>query len=304
MRGQIENNFGKTTGQLRQFQVKSSLHISPAPASLDLERFVHGHLHGGHHAVAGRGEGTDAAPIRVEPHDLHDRAKAWLPYMGLPNLTSTMLAWLGVIKGRRVLELGTGSGFLAAALAHRGAEVHAVDISPRSIEVARRRSETSGVADRITFAVMPCETLDLPDQYFDAACGIFVLHHTDIARVSAEIRRVLRPAARAAFIETMAFNPVLMWARANLVGHHGIEKASSDDEAPLGPAQIEILTRDFGGKANLAFPEFVCFRMLSYVPLLQSRPASLLLAEADRFGRMIPGLAGKSYYGVVRLENP
>lgn len=52
-----------------------------------------------------------------------------------------------------VLDIGTGSGNLAVAIAqqHKGARLTAVDLSPESLEVAARNASKHGVADRISF---------------------------------------------------------------------------------------------------------------------------------------------------------
>jgi release factor glutamine methyltransferase len=57
------------------------------------------------------------------------------------------------LAGPRVLDLGTGSGCLAVAVAkhHQSAQVMAVDLSPEALEVARRNAERQGVAERICF---------------------------------------------------------------------------------------------------------------------------------------------------------
>lgn len=53
---------------------------------------------------------------------------------------------------RTALDLGTGSGCLAVALALHGAKrVWAVDSSPRALAFARRNAERHGVADRVVF---------------------------------------------------------------------------------------------------------------------------------------------------------
>ncbi len=53
----------------------------------------------------------------------------------------------------RVLDIGTGSGNLAVAVAHKhpGAQVTAIDISPEALAVAKRNAERHGVVDRIRF---------------------------------------------------------------------------------------------------------------------------------------------------------
>lgn len=56
-------------------------------------------------------------------------------------------------KEIRILDLGTGSGAIAVALAHelRNATLVATDISPMALMTAERNARTNGVADRITF---------------------------------------------------------------------------------------------------------------------------------------------------------
>lgn len=49
------------------------------------------------------------------------------------------------------MEIGTGSGAIAIALAKRGSRGTATDVSERAIRIARQNAERLGVADRITF---------------------------------------------------------------------------------------------------------------------------------------------------------
>lgn len=243
-----------------------------------------------------------AADLLVRPTDLHDGLKPWLDYLDLPAITAHLLRHLGPLEERTILDLGTGNGFLAAALALRGAKVVAVDISPASLRLARQRAELSGVAERIEFRLAPAEATGLADASCDAACGLFVLHHTDLAASSREIGRVLKPGGPAAFVETLAFNPVLSAARALLTGRFGIEKASSDDEAPISRAGLARLRAGFPGRVEVAMPATVCARMGCYLPALQgARPAAVLRGVDRALGR-VPGLGWLSYFGVVTMQ--
>jgi release factor glutamine methyltransferase len=57
------------------------------------------------------------------------------------------------IRETRIVDVGTGSGAIAVALAHAlpFAEVTATDISAAALDVARSNAERNGVADRIRF---------------------------------------------------------------------------------------------------------------------------------------------------------
>lgn len=55
------------------------------------------------------------------------------------------------LGGRTVLDLGCGSGQVSILAAREGASVHAVDIAPAMLGIARRAAEAAGVLDRVTF---------------------------------------------------------------------------------------------------------------------------------------------------------
>ncbi len=86
-------------------------------------------------------------------------------------LVERALAWLGerrtAKREPRALDVGTGSGCIAVALAVNAAELRltATDISPQALAVARRNAERHLVAGRITFIeanLVPGPTLPTP----------------------------------------------------------------------------------------------------------------------------------------------
>ncbi len=69
-----------------------------------------------------------------------------------PKLEARVVQELQVSKADRVLEVGTGSGYLTALLAHRAAHVYSVEINPRLAEFGRGNLERHG-ANNVTLEV-------------------------------------------------------------------------------------------------------------------------------------------------------
>ena len=64
--------------------------------------------------------------------------------MWAPKMEARVVQELAIRKIDRVLEVGTGSGYLTALLAHRAAQVHSVEIKPVLAEFGRRNLERHG----------------------------------------------------------------------------------------------------------------------------------------------------------------
>jgi len=96
---------------------------------------------------------------------------------------------IGALPGRRVLEVGSGTGALAAALEERAkARVWALDASQEMVTVARGRGVNArqGLAERLPFR----------RGWFDAVVMRMVCHLLDRPRALAEAARVLAPEGR------------------------------------------------------------------------------------------------------------
>lgn len=100
-------------------------------------------------------------------------------------------SFLAPVAGQTMLDVGTGTGRAALALAVRGALVTGVDASAEMLAVAERRAAAAGID--VTFAQGDAHGLAFPDGSFDAVICLRVLMHTPDWRQSlAELCRVAR----------------------------------------------------------------------------------------------------------------
>jgi ubiquinone/menaquinone biosynthesis C-methylase UbiE len=93
------------------------------------------------------------------------------------------------LKGRRVLDIGCGSGIGASLLRELGAEmVDAIDHRPAVLEVARMKHAKDG----LDFHVMFWEELDFPDDTFDVVICLDPSSPVTDPSLIQEVRRVLK----------------------------------------------------------------------------------------------------------------
>jgi len=98
---------------------------------------------------------------------------------------------LPLVRERRVLDVGTGTGRAALVLARRGAAVVGLDASAQMLAVARARAAAEGL--EVEFVEGDAHHLGYEDRSFDAAISLRVLMHTpDWRRCLAELCRVAR----------------------------------------------------------------------------------------------------------------
>lgn len=95
-------------------------------------------------------------------------------------------------RGARLLEIGCGMGTDLLQFARGGARCTGIDLTPRSVEITRRRFNLYG-ADG-DFMISDGERLPFRSESFDVVYSNGVLHHTpDTAGSIREVHRVLRP---------------------------------------------------------------------------------------------------------------
>ncbi|MGH9374357.1 MAG: class I SAM-dependent methyltransferase [Vicinamibacterales bacterium] len=100
-------------------------------------------------------------------------------------------SFLAPLDGQTVLDVGTGTGRAAIALARRGAVVTGLDASVEMLAVAERRASDAGA--RVTFVEGDAHALGFPSCSFDAVvCLRVLMHMPDWRRSLRELCRVAR----------------------------------------------------------------------------------------------------------------
>lgn len=151
----------------------------------------HGRRLAGHDVEAAWGWGTPAGQLRAR------------------RRVAGIARAAGLGPGRRVLEIGCGTGNFTSRFAESGAEILAIDISPDLLARARARGLP---ADRVRFECRRFEDCGL-DGPFDAVIGSSILHHLDLAAALPRIYALLKPGGALSFAEPNLLNPQVLAER-------------------------------------------------------------------------------------------
>jgi ubiquinone/menaquinone biosynthesis C-methylase UbiE len=120
-------------------------------------------------------------------------APTWETRIGPHHLWALKLALEDVVSPVRILDLGTGTGVVAKALAERypEAEVVGIDLSPAMIDEARRKLPPE-LAARVDFQVGDAAALVSPDGDFDLVVLMNMIPFFDeLARITAHGGRLI-----------------------------------------------------------------------------------------------------------------
>lgn len=108
------------------------------------------------------------------------------------------------MEPRRILDVATGTGDLALALARHipGVQVLGVDLSEKMLAEAARKAAARGLEDRVVLSPGDAERLDLAAGSVDVVTSAFgVRNFGDLEQGLREFARVLKPGGKAVILE-------------------------------------------------------------------------------------------------------
>ncbi len=108
----------------------------------------------------------------------------------------------------KILDVGTGTGFIALLLAELGHEVTGIDISTGMLEVAKRKAAEMGV--EVEFRIGDAEDLPFDDETFDAVVSRHLLWTlTDPRKAVEEWKRVVKRGGKVVAFDGVWMDPSL-----------------------------------------------------------------------------------------------
>ncbi|WP_420863213.1 bifunctional 2-polyprenyl-6-hydroxyphenol methylase/3-demethylubiquinol 3-O-methyltransferase UbiG [Algirhabdus cladophorae] len=189
----------------------------------------------------------------------------------LKNLVPGRLKWFDKQidwQGKTVLDLGCAGGFMAEAIAAKGAQVTGIDPAQDAIEVAKRHASQTGFD--ISYDVGVGEHLPYPDAIFESVVCVDVLEHVqDLSQVLTEVARVLKPGGLFLY-DTINRNPIAQLATitvaedilrllpkgthdpAMFIKPHELRKAMTDAGLVCGP-QVGLGPRGVNRRFDFTF---------------------------------------------------
>ena len=131
------------------------------------------------------------------------------PQRPLHDLNPARLRYVAdrvALRGARVLDVGCGAGLLSEALAGKGAEVTALDLSPELLDVARLHLLESG--RQVDYRLVSVEDLaaQMPSEFDAITCMEMLEHVPDPSSVLRACASLLKPGGTL-FVSTLDRTP-------------------------------------------------------------------------------------------------
>jgi ubiquinone/menaquinone biosynthesis C-methylase UbiE len=104
-----------------------------------------------------------------------------------------------------ILDVGTGTGFTAFALASDAGRVIGADLTPQMLSEGQRLAAERGLEAKLEWVVAAAESLPFPDNTFSLTTSRYASHHFhDLPRALREMARVTQPDGQVVLCDVVA----------------------------------------------------------------------------------------------------
>ncbi|GAB2191360.1 bifunctional 3-demethylubiquinone 3-O-methyltransferase/2-octaprenyl-6-hydroxy phenol methylase [Sessilibacter sp. MAH1] len=212
-----------------------------------------------------------------------DRNSEFKPLHDINPLRCNYIEETQPVAGKKVLDVGCGGGILSEALAFRGAEVTAIDLSPAALEVARLHALESGVT--IDYRKITAEELvETHKETFDVVTCMEMLEHVpNPASVVQACADLVKPGGFL-FLSTINRNPKSYGAMVVAAEYllKMVPKGTHDYGKFIKPSELGAMVR----KADLTIQDITG---LVYNPITQSYKLSDRDVDVNYFMTAVKG---------------
>jgi SAM-dependent methyltransferase len=200
-----------------------------------------------------------------------------------PRYPEPALNWLHPATAKDVVDLGAGTGQLAASLADRELDVIAVEPDPRM----RARIQDP----RVRTLEGSAEHIPLPDASLDAVVVGQAWHWFDLDLAVPEVARVLRPGGQLGLVWNVRDEEVDWVAQLGDLIHRGHEQDMGSKSPWVGPPFLPIERADFRWQREMSRSEILdLVASRSYVIKLSATERQQLLDDVTRLLETHPNL--------------
>jgi SAM-dependent methyltransferase len=226
-----------------------------------------------------------------------------------------ILARMGDLRGKKLLDIGAGLGESSIYFALRGAQVTAIDISPMMIEKVVTLGKQYGV--EVEGRVSDGEELNVPSNQYDVIYLANTIHHLqNRSALFEQMLRALKPGGFFFSYDPIAYNPAINVYRRMATG------VRTPDESPLKIADLKLARKYF---SNVGHREFWLSTLVLFIKyylkdrvhpnsdrywkrILRETPETLTwwapLNALDRLLTRIPGLRWLAWNVVMWGQKP
>jgi len=185
-----------------------------------------------------------------------------------------ILSQMGELKGKRLLDVGSGLGESSVYFALQGARVTMADLSPGMVKTGQEIAKKYGV--EVEGIVSSAEELDVPAESYDLVYIANTIHHAhDRELLFQKIHRALKTGGWFFSFDPIAYNPVI-----NVYRRMATE-VRTEDESPLTARDLKLARKYFPSVQHREFWVSTLALFLKYYALDRIHP------NQDRYWKRI-----------------